>query len=228
MAMTEVFTNLLLALFGLIGSTEGGRDRDPLVVLAEMLGISAEQLLREIGLFVMGNYHDISALDTSNKGVDYYVCGLPHCRVPDKMFDTLSAWKKHVALARYHAKTGFCTKCERFLEVPVGIPEEDIKLFRPCFSSPLKSFSLRLATSSFHSHPGGSRDGHCFCDVTCNCVCSRVGMCWLDGEDGEESDDQPQPGPSNEPHQPLQAIRKRSRCLADVMLEEFTKKIMED
>ncbi|VDM42686.1 unnamed protein product [Toxocara canis] len=61
------------------------------------------------------------------------------------------------------------------------------KLFRPCFSSPLKSFSLRLATSSFHSHPGGSRDGHCFCDVTCNCVCSRVGMCWLDGEDGEES-----------------------------------------
>ncbi|KHN77745.1 hypothetical protein Tcan_02709 [Toxocara canis] len=38
-----------------------------------MIGISAEQLLREIGLFVMGNYHDISALDTSNKGVDYYV-----------------------------------------------------------------------------------------------------------------------------------------------------------
>ncbi|KHN85857.1 hypothetical protein Tcan_07883 [Toxocara canis] len=75
MAVTEIFANLVLALFGLIGCTQGGRGQDPLVVLAEMLGISAEQLYREVGLFVMGNYHDISALDTGNKGLDYYVCG---------------------------------------------------------------------------------------------------------------------------------------------------------
>ncbi|VDM50843.1 unnamed protein product [Toxocara canis] len=73
MAMHEVFANLLLALFGLIGSTEGGHHRDPIVVLAEMIGISAEQLYREIGLFVVSSYHEISALDTGKKGIDYYV-----------------------------------------------------------------------------------------------------------------------------------------------------------
>ncbi|VDM51492.1 unnamed protein product [Toxocara canis] len=37
MAVTEIFANLVLALFGLIGCTQGGRGQDPLVVLAEML-----------------------------------------------------------------------------------------------------------------------------------------------------------------------------------------------
>ncbi|VDM47180.1 unnamed protein product [Toxocara canis] len=126
MAMTELFTNLLLALFGLIGSTEGGRDRDPLVVLAEMLGISAEQLLREIGLFVMGNYHEISALDTGNKGIDYYGSGGDHGCVStaDKYRNMPGLGIRSVSFLLL----GFCTKCERFLEVPVGIPEEDIKV----------------------------------------------------------------------------------------------------
>ncbi|VDM51350.1 unnamed protein product [Toxocara canis] len=72
MLALEGFANLVLALFGLIGSSEGNRHEDPLVVLAEMLGITAEQLYREIRLFLESNFDQISAMDTKRRGLDFF------------------------------------------------------------------------------------------------------------------------------------------------------------
>ncbi|VDM50546.1 unnamed protein product [Toxocara canis] len=69
----EGFANLVLALFGLIGSSEGNRHDDPLVVLAEMLGITAEQLYREIRLFLERNFDEVSAMDTKKRGLGFFV-----------------------------------------------------------------------------------------------------------------------------------------------------------
>ncbi|VDM50405.1 unnamed protein product [Toxocara canis] len=151
-----------------------------------------------------------------------FVCRLPHCGVPDKKFDTLSAWKKHASLARCHADTarkissvnfqacvrshklGGCRRTHYELPELAELIEDESEtspnngLWRMAEQAPLPavpavplvlstSFSLRLATSHCSRHPGRSRDGHYLCDATHDCVCSRVGMYWLDGEDGEES-----------------------------------------
>lgn len=34
------------------------------------------------------------------------MCRLAHCDVPDREFETVAAWRKHVALARSHLEDG--------------------------------------------------------------------------------------------------------------------------
>uniref|UniRef100_A0A0M3HEV5 POPLD domain-containing protein n=1 Tax=Ascaris lumbricoides TaxID=6252 RepID=A0A0M3HEV5_ASCLU len=50
------------------------------------------------------------------------LCRLPHCEVQDREFETVAAWRKHVALARSHLEDAFCGTCGHHLVVP---PEAD-------------------------------------------------------------------------------------------------------
>lgn len=46
----------------------------------------------------IGDYGECSSL--------FLVCRLPHCEVQDREFETVAAWRKHVALARSHLEDG--------------------------------------------------------------------------------------------------------------------------
>ncbi|KHN80947.1 hypothetical protein Tcan_06781 [Toxocara canis] len=221
MAVHEVFANLLLALFGLIGSTEGGHHRDPIVVLAEMIGISAEQLYREIGLFVVSNYHEISALDTGNKGIDYYVAEAAAHRFHTLLMEA-ACRAKGVQLLFW--STGQVS-CMLFgLQGPlysmINNGRERIGLRgEPMIPACVRSHKL-----------GGCRRiryelGELVLDER---ETSPNNGLWRMAEQAPLPDDQPQPGPSNEPDQAPQAGRKRPRSLAEQMLEEFTKRARED
>ncbi|VDM49747.1 unnamed protein product [Toxocara canis] len=277
-----------------------------------MMGISAEQLYRELGLFVRRKNHDISALDTDNKGIDYYVAeaaahrfhtllmeaacrakgvqllfwstgqvscmlfglqgplysminngreriglrGEPifsdHSRIADQAIHPASRPHRYIIpafvretsqrragnsrdpfhcnttgrgpwmrvnsrqapkYARIGNKIGFCTKCMRFLEVPVRMPADDIKA---C----VRSHRLGVCRRILYELGELIQDER---------ETSPISDFWRMAEQALLPDDQPQPGPSNEPDQEPQARRKRPRrSLAEEMLEEFTKRIRED
>uniref|UniRef100_A0A0M3I6C2 DUF222 domain-containing protein n=1 Tax=Ascaris lumbricoides TaxID=6252 RepID=A0A0M3I6C2_ASCLU len=61
---------------------------------------------------------------------DYFlVCRLADCGVSDREFETVGAWKKHVALARCHVQDAFCASCGHHVIVPQGTAPENIKAF---------------------------------------------------------------------------------------------------
>ncbi|KHN85509.1 hypothetical protein Tcan_13299 [Toxocara canis] len=115
--------------------------------------------------------------------------------------------------ARIGNKIGFCTKCMRFLEVPVRMPADDIKA---C----VRSHRLGVCRRILYELGELIQDER---------ETSPISDFWRMAEQALLPDDQPQPGPSNEPDQEPQARRKRPRrSLAEEMLEEFTKRIRED
>uniref|UniRef100_A0A0M3ID19 C2H2-type domain-containing protein n=1 Tax=Ascaris lumbricoides TaxID=6252 RepID=A0A0M3ID19_ASCLU len=57
------------------------------------------------------------------------LCRLPHCGVSDRKFETVAAWKKHVALARCHIEDAFCGTCGHHVIVPPGINGANVRAF---------------------------------------------------------------------------------------------------
>ncbi|VDM45099.1 unnamed protein product [Toxocara canis] len=100
----------------------------------------------------------------------------------------------------------------RFLEVPVRMPAEHIKA---CVRSHTLGGCERIRYEL----------GELIQDER---ETSPVSDFWRLAEQAPLPDDQPQSRPSNEPDQAPQERRKRPRCLAEEMLEEFTKRIRED
>uniref|UniRef100_A0A0M3HM50 CENP-V/GFA domain-containing protein n=1 Tax=Ascaris lumbricoides TaxID=6252 RepID=A0A0M3HM50_ASCLU len=71
----------------------------------------------------------------------FLVCRLAHCGVQEREFETVAAWKKHVALARSHLKDAFCGTCGHHLIVPPGAAADTIKVSCDSYLSFIATFS---------------------------------------------------------------------------------------
>uniref|UniRef100_A0A9J2PSD8 Uncharacterized protein n=1 Tax=Ascaris lumbricoides TaxID=6252 RepID=A0A9J2PSD8_ASCLU len=131
--MATIFDSLpemLLAIMGLLGLIRMRRFRDAFAATAALFGMEEEELYREVELFVEERWQeDFAALDVHGRGRQFFVCRLAHCDVAEKEFETVSAWRKHVALARSHLEDAFCGTCGHYLIVPPGISAENVKAF---------------------------------------------------------------------------------------------------
>uniref|UniRef100_A0A914ZZ63 Uncharacterized protein n=1 Tax=Parascaris univalens TaxID=6257 RepID=A0A914ZZ63_PARUN len=57
------------------------------------------------------------------------LCRLAHCGVPNKQFETVAAWRKHVALSKSHLEDAFCGTCGHHLIVPPEVGPAGVKAF---------------------------------------------------------------------------------------------------
>uniref|UniRef100_A0A0M3IHI6 C2H2-type domain-containing protein n=1 Tax=Ascaris lumbricoides TaxID=6252 RepID=A0A0M3IHI6_ASCLU len=57
------------------------------------------------------------------------LCRLPHCGVSNRGFETVAAWKKHVALSKSHLEDAFCGTCGHYLIVPPEMEPASVKAF---------------------------------------------------------------------------------------------------
>uniref|UniRef100_A0A0M3IGJ5 DUF4187 domain-containing protein n=1 Tax=Ascaris lumbricoides TaxID=6252 RepID=A0A0M3IGJ5_ASCLU len=57
------------------------------------------------------------------------LCRLAHCGVSDREFETVAAWRRHVALARSHLDDPFCGTCGHHLIVPPEVGRANVKAY---------------------------------------------------------------------------------------------------
>uniref|UniRef100_A0A0M3I7L7 Mut7-C domain-containing protein n=1 Tax=Ascaris lumbricoides TaxID=6252 RepID=A0A0M3I7L7_ASCLU len=55
------------------------------------------------------------------------LCRLAHCGVRDREFETVAAWRKHVALSKSHLEDAFCGTCGYHLIVPPEVGPASVK-----------------------------------------------------------------------------------------------------
>uniref|UniRef100_A0A0M3HW55 Zf-3CxxC domain-containing protein n=1 Tax=Ascaris lumbricoides TaxID=6252 RepID=A0A0M3HW55_ASCLU len=139
----DFLPDVLLAVVGLLGFIRTGHFLDAFAAMAALLEEDVEELYAEVGLFIQERWEeDFAALDVRARGQQYFgiqkpdkysrlflVCRLAHCRVSEREFETVAAWKKHVALARTHLEDAFCGNCGHYLIVPPETEAANIKAF---------------------------------------------------------------------------------------------------
>uniref|UniRef100_A0A0M3I3K4 DUF222 domain-containing protein n=1 Tax=Ascaris lumbricoides TaxID=6252 RepID=A0A0M3I3K4_ASCLU len=138
----DLIPDVLLVIMGLLGLIRTKRFRDAFAATAALFGMDEAELYRKVEVFVQEHWdEEFAALDVHSRGLQYFVCRLAHCGVSDREFETVAAWKRHVALARSHLDDPFCGTCGHHLIVPPEVGPANIKVFQPlifrnhCFPS---------------------------------------------------------------------------------------------
>uniref|UniRef100_A0A0M3HF93 F-box domain-containing protein n=1 Tax=Ascaris lumbricoides TaxID=6252 RepID=A0A0M3HF93_ASCLU len=94
--LCDSLPDVILAIMGLLGLVRVRRFHDAFAAAAALFGVEETELYRQ----VLKKINLISAQDC------FLVCRLAHCGVSEREFETVAAWKKHVALARSHLGDG--------------------------------------------------------------------------------------------------------------------------
>uniref|UniRef100_A0A0M3I1S4 Mut7-C domain-containing protein n=1 Tax=Ascaris lumbricoides TaxID=6252 RepID=A0A0M3I1S4_ASCLU len=126
----DIMPDVLVTIMGILGLIRAKRFQNAFSAIAALFGVDEIRLYSDVELFVGQHWDDIfAALDVHARGRQYFVCRLAHCDVPDREFETVAAWRKHVALARSHLEDAFCGTCGHHLIVPPEIDRANIKAF---------------------------------------------------------------------------------------------------
>uniref|UniRef100_A0A0M3IEA5 Mut7-C domain-containing protein n=1 Tax=Ascaris lumbricoides TaxID=6252 RepID=A0A0M3IEA5_ASCLU len=126
----DLLPDALLTIMGLLSLIRIKRFRDAFAATAAVFGMDEGQLYREVELYVQEHWEEeFAALDVHSRGLQYFVCRLTHCGVRDREFETVAAWKKHVALSKSHLEDAFCGSCGHHLIVPPEVGPANVKAF---------------------------------------------------------------------------------------------------